>query len=387
MLRRQWIQLAATAIGVACQRGQAQNAADTTIAGATQATPRVGIVLSSFSGAKDHDGTAVPGLSSPVAPDSPASDALLDEMVRKAIELGNTSRGDLSRIVRRQDWVVIQPQMAICQRTDGSFVPGATADLRVVGSVAGWLAERGRASRITIAGAPSWSMEPSFDPWETDWSGAFGKISYRQLVEELGGRYPSIQFDIADLTDGETMALQPPGGSTPSGQAPAVYQFPMPLLTCDKLITVAPLSTSSSTVVSLSLGGYSSVVPSAQRTKLREVPRNSGDRFALLADVVSLRPPDYSILGGAQGLEGNAPYGLDAHPVNHNLVLAGANAVSVDAVGAAVMGFDPTKIKHLELAAQRGFGNADTDSIWTRGNEIKEAKRPFRPATERPTGG
>jgi uncharacterized protein (DUF362 family) len=117
------------------------------------------------------------------------------------------------------------------------------------------------------------------------------------------------------------------------------------------------------------------------------VRRNSGDRFALLADVVSLRPPDYSILGGAQGLEGNAPYGLDAQPVNHNLVLAGANAVSVDAVGAAVMGFNPAKVKHLELAAQRGFGNADTDSIWTRGNEIEEAKRPFRPATEMPAGG
>jgi uncharacterized protein (DUF362 family) len=383
MLRRQWFRFAAAALAAAYERSQAQNAADTTIAGATQATPRVGIVLSSFSGAKDHDGTEVPGLSKPVSPESAPGDELLDEMVRKAIELGNTARGDLSRIVRRRDWVVIQPQMAICQRTDGGFVPGSVADPRVVGSVAAWLAERERASRITIAGAPSWAMEPAFDPWETDWGGAFGKLSYRRLIEGLSSRFPSIQFDIADLANEGTMALQPPAGSSSSDQAAAVYDFPTTLLTCDKLITVAPLSTSASTVVSLSLGSYSSALPSAQRTRFRERHASPGDGHKLLADVVSLRPPDYSILGGVQGLEGNGPYGADARPVNHSLVLAGANAVSVDAVGAAIMGFDAAKIKHLELASQRGFGNTDTATIWTRGNEIEEAKRPFRPATER----
>ncbi len=385
MQRRQWIRITAAAIAGAWQRGQAQNA-DTTIAGATQGTPRVGIVLSSFSGAEDHDGTKLEGLPNPVSPESPAGDELIDAMVRKAIELGNTERGDLTRIVRRGDWVVIKPQMAICQRADGSFVPGSVADLRVVRSVAGWLAEQGRGSRITIAGAPSWPMEQTFDPWETDWDGAFGKTSYRQFVEELGRRYPSIQFDIADLTKDGTMALQPPSGSS-SGKTPAVYEFPMTLLTCDKLITVAPLSTSSSTGVSLTVGSYFGVLPSAQHVRLREDSQDSGDRHELLADLFSLRPPDYSILGGEQGLEGDGPYGLGASPVHHNLVLSGANAVAVDAVGAAIMGFDPARIKHLQLVARRGLGNADTDSVWTRGNEIEEAKHPFRPPTERPTEG
>jgi uncharacterized protein (DUF362 family) len=312
---------------------------------------------------------------------------LIDAMARKAIELGNTERGDLSRIVRRGDWVVIKPQMAICQRADGRFTPGSVADLRVVRSVAGWLAEHGRGTRITIAGAPCWPMEPTFDAWETDWGGAFGKTSYRRLVEELGRRYPSIQFDIADLTRDGTMALQPPGGSPPAGQSPAVYEFPMTVLTCDKLITVAPFSTSSSTGVSLTIGSYFGVLPSARHVRLRQDSQDSSDRHKFLADLFLLRPPDYAILGGEQGLEGDGPYGPDATPVHHNLVLAGANAVAVDAVGAAIMGFDPARIQHLQLVAQRGFGNADTNSIWTRGNEIEEAKRPFRPPAERPTDG
>lgn len=388
MLRRQWIGLTAAAIADAWQSDQSPPAADTVDADATRdATPRVGIVLSSFAGAKDHDGAELKGLQNPVSPESPAGDGVLDEMVRKAIELGTTRRGGLSRIVDEQDWVVIKPRIAVCQRPDGRFIAGSVADLRVVRSVIEWLAERRLGSRITIAEAPTWSMDRTFDPWESDWDGVFGKTSYRQLIDELGRRHPSIRFDIADLTKDETIALQPPGGSSPSRQTPAVYDFPATLLECDKLITVAPLSTSSWTVVSLTLGSYFGVLPSARHDRLRENSHGSGSPHELLADLFSLRPPDYAILGGEQGLEGDGPYGPDAGPVHHNLILGGASAVAVDAVGAAIMGFDPAKIKHLELAVRGGFGITDTDSVWTRGNEIDEAKRPFRPAAEPPTGG
>ena len=384
MLRRQWMGLAAGAIASAWQRGQAQNAADTIVAGPSQATPRVGIVLSSFAGAEDHDGTKLSGLRNPVSPESPAGDDLLDEMVRKAIELGNTVNGGLARIVEERDWVVIKPHLAVCQRADGRFIPGSVADLRVVRSVAEWLAEHRLGSRITIAGAPSWSLDRAFDPWASEWDGVFGKTSYRQMLEDLSRRYPSIRFDTVDLTAGETMALQPPGASSSSGQTPTVFDFPATLLTCNKLINIAPLSTSSWTDVSLTVGSYFGVLPSARHDRLSENPL-SGDPQELLADLFSLRPPDYALLGGERGLEGNGPYGPDAAPVHHNLILAGANGVAVDAVGSAIMGFDPAGIKHLRIAVQRGLGMIDTDSIWIRGNEIEEAKRPFRPATRSPT--
>jgi len=47
----------------------------------------------------------------------------------------------------------------------------------------------------------------------------------------------------------------------------------------------------------------------------------------------------------------------------------------VDAVGAAIMGFEPTRVAHLALAQRRGFGVADLGPIWTRGNEIEQARR------------
>jgi len=306
--------------------------------------------------------------------------------VRDAIELGATSRGGLSGIVRQRDWVVIKPHIAVCQRTDGSCIAGSVTDLRVVRSVIEWLAEHRLGSRISIAEIPSWAMGPTFDVWESDWDGAFGGTSYRGMVEELGRRHPSIRFDIVDLAGDETTAVQPPGRFSVSPRTPAVYNVPATLLDCDNLITVAPLSTSSWTEVSLTLGSYLGALPSARRERLREKTPGPGDLDDLLVDLYSIRPADYAILGGEWGLEGDGPYGPDADPVHHTLILGGASAVAVDAVGAAVMGFDPSGIKHLELAARRGFGVVNTDSVWTRGNEIDEAKRPFRPAAELRSG-
>jgi hypothetical protein len=57
----------------------------------------------------------------------------------------------------------------------------------------------------------------------------------------------------------------------------------------------------------------------------------------------------------------------------------------VDAVGAAVMGFDSSGIRHLDLAVQHGYGVNDAYSIWTRGAEIDEVKAEFqKPPPMRP---
>ena len=64
--------------------------------------------------------------------------------------------------------------------------------------------------------------------------------------------------------------------------------------------------------------------------------------------------------------------------IRHNIVIAGTNALSVDAIGAAVMGFDALKLPLHDKLELRGFGVRDPDLIWTRGNELDEARKPFR---------
>jgi len=61
-----------------------------------------------------------------------------------------------------------------------------------------------------------------------------------------------------------------------------------------------------------------------------------------------------------------------------NLVIAGSDPVAVDAVGAAVMGIPPEKVKHLRLAEERGLGTCDLKQIAILGEPIEKVKREFR---------
>lgn len=372
MRRRTLLGLAAAAAAGARQKtGKAD--VDTITAGATEdTTPRVAIVLSSFRGSEDHDGTKLKGLAAPVAPTAALGERLLDDMVRKGIELGDTRRGGLGQIIGPDDWVVIKPQITARLTAAGRTVPGSVADPRVVRSLIAWMVERRLGKRITIAEAAAWSGEAPFDPWTSEWDGSYGGVAYRAVVEEFARKAPGVRFELLDLNQGETMSMQAPG------ETATVYHVAAALLRCDKLITVAPFNTGPGGVV-LTLGSYSGFLPSIRYGRLKERAFKPEAPHETLVDVFSFRPADYAILGGEWALEGDGPFGSGAAPVRHNVILAGANPVAVDAVGAAVMGFTPSGIKHLALAARRGFGTTDLDVIWTRGNEIEQARRSFRP--------
>jgi len=65
-------------------------------------------------------------------------------------------------------------------------------------------------------------------------------------------------------------------------------------------------------------------------------------------------------------------------PVEMNLVIAGRDMVAVDAVGTAVMGIDPRKIRYLSLAEEKGLGVSNIKEIEVLGESIEDVKRKFR---------
>src|SRR5438034_8898472 len=92
MRRRRFLALG---LGAGLTRAQ-QQPRDTVTATATQdKTPRVAIVLSSFKGSQDHDGTSVPGLSDARPRGAELTSGQLAAMVHRAIEIGDTRKGDL----------------------------------------------------------------------------------------------------------------------------------------------------------------------------------------------------------------------------------------------------------------------------------------------------
>ncbi|HBY60494.1 MAG TPA: hypothetical protein DEH78_11775 [Solibacterales bacterium] len=127
--------------------------------------------------------------------------------------------------------------------------------------------------------------------------------------------------------------------------------------------------------------------PNSSRDAGYRVPR-------AVVDLCAARPIDLAIVDGIETMAGGeGPWcGPATRPVAPGVILAGRNPVSTDAVGAAVMGFDPmsdrgrtpfeTSDSTLVLAENRGLGTRDLRRIEILGTPIREVLFPFRRRTQ-----
>ncbi len=389
MNRRTFLGCTLAAIGTATARPQEHS--EFAVASATRdQVPRVGLVPSTFAGGETHDGTPLTGLPDPAAIDAELSAQQLDAMLRLAIEFG-AKRGQGLAPIGPDEWVVIKPDITSCFGLDSAasdagaspnYIPGSVTDLRLMRCLIAYLVEHKHGRRITIAeGSPAWKpiahSKASVDGWTTDWGGAFDGLSYKSLIEGFSDRHPDLEFDLVDLNFDTTVDTPVGGQPFAANNQNGMYYLPATIQECDRLITVSPLKIDPRMGVSLSLGNYRGIAPGSQYGFPKTGLDRLGDPDAVVADLFSLRPADYAIVGGSWGVEADRPSGTGTRSVRHNVIVAGPNAVGVDAVAASVMGFDPSSIEHLRYAESLGLGDWHTDTIWIKGSEIDNARREF----------
>ncbi len=87
--------------------------------------------------------------------------------------------------------------------------------------------------------------------------------------------------------------------------------------------------------------------------------------------------PHLSVIDGWIGMHREGP--RHGTPLRLGVVVAGTDAVAVDAVAAAVMGFDPWGIGYLRYAHEAGLGIADLERINVVGDPIAQVQRRFVP--------
>ena len=108
----------------------------------------------------------------------------------------------------------------------------------------------------------------------------------------------------------------------------------------------------------------------------------------IVADIYGARPVDLTIVDGIRTLSGGEGYwNKGVALIEPKVMLAGRNGVCTDAVGTAVMGFDPQAApaqfpfqgdNHLQLLASAGLGTNDVKRIEVLGLPLKDAIHPFR---------
>ncbi len=111
----------------------------------------------------------------------------------------------------------------------------------------------------------------------------------------------------------------------------------------------------------------------------------------VVVDLNRARPIQLALVDGIRTIDGGENgYNLGTHLQAPGVLLAGKNAVAVDAVSTAVMGFDPTAEyptppflrgeNHLNIARELGLGTNRLEEIEVKGASVAEVKQNFIPA-------
>ena len=97
----------------------------------------------------------------------------------------------------------------------------------------------------------------------------------------------------------------------------------------------------------------------------------------MLLELYVLLKPQLSIMDAVVGMEGNGPGSGDPRPIG--AVLAGRDAVSVDAVSAHLLGVTADKLPLLNAARSQGIGQTDLNNITLLGDPLESiAVKHFR---------
>ena len=89
----------------------------------------------------------------------------------------------------------------------------------------------------------------------------------------------------------------------------------------------------------------------------------------------ALHPAQFAVVDGSVAGDGAGPRTM--LPRLRNRLVAGADPVAVDAVGAALMGIDPLSVPYLAMAHERGLGCADLQRIELVGDAVDRPSPPF----------
>jgi uncharacterized protein (DUF362 family) len=149
--------------------------------------------------------------------------------------------------------------------------------------------------------------------------------------------------------------------------------FPRTVLEADYIVSLPKLKTHHWVGATLSLKNMFGIVPGCCYGWPKNVLHWAGITPSIL-DINSTVRPDFAIVDGIVGMEGNGPIQGTSKP--SGVLILGDDPVAVDATCARVMGLRPERIEYLAKAGAL-LGHVQAEKIRQLGESVASATTPF----------
>jgi len=261
--------------------------------------------------------------------------------VGKAVEL----LGGAGKIIPRGGMVLIKPNLLVSQPPE----KGLTTHPSLIEAVAKLCLEAG-AGRVVVAENPI--------PIEK------GRDVFPRTGAEKAAKRAGAEVCYLDESPYETVDI-------PGAKVLRRARIPKMLLEADAIIDMPKMKTHLHTTITVGIKNMMGILPPEQKLMYHRE-----DIHQKLVDIIKIAKPRLTVVDAVQAIEGSAMMGKI---VDMSLVIAGTDVVATDAVAAAVMGFDPSQIRHIQIADHEKVGVGDLSKIDVVGEPVKSVKRVFAP--------
>ena len=196
-------------------------------------------------------------------------------------------------------------------------------------------------------------------------SSAIG-VDSEKVIEESG--YQALRdlgYAVLDLKQTERVMM-----AVPNGKIFKEIQTFKPVLEADAIIPVAKLKTHDQMELTLAIKKLKGLLSDKYKREFHQQ-----GVFEACVDWYEALKPQLSIVDGIICQEGLGP--IFGRPVEMDLIVAGADAVAVDAVCGFITGFEPEEVPITREAAARGLGVMQREEIEIFGESIASVFRRF----------
>jgi uncharacterized protein (DUF362 family) len=257
------------------------------------------------------------------------------------------------------DWRVIRALVLALY----AFNPGFS--IRVAEAAGGW-------TRPGTAGVKDWAKLDGYT-----------MTGYKGMVESLKANpaYPGLDFDWVDLNYDDTVAVKIPEPRLSQDQT--VFYLPRTLVEADYVIDV-PVMKVHTTCVTVGLKNWVGILPGMVYGWSKNEGYNGNgiglnhDADHIQKNIVELHRAlhaDLTLVDAIMCKEQSKYFsGISKR---RNLIIAGTDVVSVDAVCSRLMGINPDDVEHISLAALAGLGQNNLDKIEITGGAIEHCAGRF----------